>query len=164
MSKLPRFVNEQEEAEFWATHDSTEYLDDTELVDVTFVDARPSERQISLHLDAYLIDELKAIAQSKDISYQTLIRMWVMERLAQEHATNYSRPMHPFSSRARGIFPLEGPGEGELSPPPNLPLAERGAGNRKKPPEVLTPGGFSASEDLTGFGNPSASSGQARQV
>jgi predicted DNA binding CopG/RHH family protein len=87
MSKLPHFASEQEEAEFWATHDSTEYLDETEPVDVAFVDTRPSEKQISLHLDAYLIDELKAVAQSKDISYQTLIRMWVIERLAQEHAT-----------------------------------------------------------------------------
>jgi hypothetical protein len=59
MSKLPRFVSEQEEAEFWATHDSTEYLDDTEPVDVTFIDARPSEKQISLHLDAHLIDEFR---------------------------------------------------------------------------------------------------------
>ena len=87
MSKLPRFVSEQEEAKFWATHDSTEYREDTEPVDVMFVDARPSEKQISLHLDARLVDDLEAVAQSKDISYQTLIRMWVMERLAQEHAT-----------------------------------------------------------------------------
>jgi predicted DNA binding CopG/RHH family protein len=87
MSKLPRFVSEQEEAEFWATHDSIEYLDDTEPVDVTFVDARPSERQISLRLDAYVFEELKAVAQSRDIGYQALIRVWVMERLAQERAT-----------------------------------------------------------------------------
>jgi len=87
MSKLPRFVSEQEEAEFWATHDSTEYLDDTEPVDVMFVDGRPSEKQISLRLDAHVIEELEDVAQSKDIGYQTLIRMWVMERLAQEHAT-----------------------------------------------------------------------------
>jgi predicted DNA binding CopG/RHH family protein len=87
MSKLPSFISEQEEAEFWATHDSTEYLDDTEPVDVMFVDARPSEKQISLRLDAYVIEELKAVAQSKDVGYQTLIRTWVMERLAQERAT-----------------------------------------------------------------------------
>ena len=87
MSKLPRFVSEQEEAKFWATHDSIEYLDDTEPVDVTFVDARPSEKQISLRLDAYVFEELKAVAQSRDIGYQALIRVWVMERLAQEHAT-----------------------------------------------------------------------------
>jgi len=87
MSKLPQFASEQEEAEFWATHDSTEYLDDTEPVDVTFVDARPPKKQISLRLDADVIAELKAVARSKGIGYQTLIRMWVMERLAQEHAT-----------------------------------------------------------------------------
>jgi len=87
MSKLPQFASEQEKAEFWATHDSTEYLDDTEPVDVTFVDARPPKKQISLRLDADVIAELKAVARSKGIGYQTLIRMWVMERLAQEHAT-----------------------------------------------------------------------------
>ena len=87
MSKLPRFASEQEEAEFWATHDSTEYLDDTEPVDVTFVDARPPKKQISLRLDADAIEELKAVAQHKGIGYQTLIRIWVMERLAQERAT-----------------------------------------------------------------------------
>jgi len=62
MSKLPHFVSEQEEAEFWATHDSTEYLDDTEPVDVTFIDARPSDEQISLRLDAHVIEELKDVA------------------------------------------------------------------------------------------------------
>ena len=87
MSKLPRFVSEQEEAEFWASHDSTEYLDDTEPVDVTFVDARPPKKQISLRLDTDAIEELKAVAQRKGIGYQTLIRIWVMERLAQERAT-----------------------------------------------------------------------------
>jgi len=86
MSKLPRFVNEQEEAEFWVTHNSTEYLDNTELVEVMFVDARPSEKQISLRLDARVVEELEAGAESKDIDYQALIRMWVMERLAQERA------------------------------------------------------------------------------
>ena len=84
MSKLPKFATEQEESSFWDTHDSTEFLDDTEPVEVTFVDARPRKKQISLRLDAKAIDALKAIARRKGIGYQTLIRMWVMERLAQE--------------------------------------------------------------------------------
>lgn len=86
MPKLPEFKTEGEEAEFWATHDSTDFLDDTEPVDVTFVDARPPKKQISLRLDAETIDELKAVARRKGLGYQTLIRMWVMERLAQERA------------------------------------------------------------------------------
>jgi predicted DNA binding CopG/RHH family protein len=53
-------------------------------VDLTFVDARPAKKQISLRLDPEAIDKLKAIARRKGIGYQTLIRMWVMERLIQE--------------------------------------------------------------------------------
>ncbi len=84
MPKIPQFANEQEEAEFWATHNATEFLDETEAVNVTFVDARPPKKQISLRLDPDVIEKLKAIAAQKGIGYQTLIRMWVMERLVQE--------------------------------------------------------------------------------
>jgi predicted DNA binding CopG/RHH family protein len=86
MSQLPEFASDREEAEFWDTHDSTDFLDETERVDVTFVDARPAKKQISLRMDPQAIDSLKEIAQRKGIGYQTLIRMWVMERLAQEQA------------------------------------------------------------------------------
>ena len=84
MSKIPRFANEQEEADFWATHDATEYLNETEPEYAVFVDARPPKKQISLRLDPDTIDRLKAISDQKGIGYQTLIRMWVMERLTQE--------------------------------------------------------------------------------
>ena len=84
MSKIPQFATEQDEAEFWATHDATEFLDETEAVDVIFVDARPPKKQISLRLDSETIESLKAVATRKGVGYQTLIRMWVMERLTQE--------------------------------------------------------------------------------
>jgi predicted DNA binding CopG/RHH family protein len=84
MSKIPQFVNEQEEADFWATHDATEHLDETEPEQVVFVDARPPKKQISLRLDPDAIERLKAISDQKGMGYQTLIRMWVMERLTQE--------------------------------------------------------------------------------
>jgi predicted DNA binding CopG/RHH family protein len=82
--RLPTFANEQEEAEFWATHDSMQYQEDSEAVEVTFEDARPRKTQISLRLDAESIAELRAVARRKGVGYQTLIRMWVVERLAQE--------------------------------------------------------------------------------
>ncbi len=82
--KIPQFQTEQEEAEFWESHDSTEFLDETETVEVTFVDERPSMKQISLRLDPSVINQLKSVASSKGIGYQTMIRMWVMERLGQE--------------------------------------------------------------------------------
>jgi predicted DNA binding CopG/RHH family protein len=84
MPKVPKFTTEQEEAEFWATHDSTDYVEDTEAVDVTFIDSRPPKKQIALRLDGETIDALKAVASRKGIGYQTLIRLWVNERLEQE--------------------------------------------------------------------------------
>jgi predicted DNA binding CopG/RHH family protein len=81
---IPKFKSEQEEAEFWDTHDSTDYLDDTEPTELTFVDARPQKRSISLRIDGDAIDALKDIAGRKGMGYQTLIRMWVMERLEKE--------------------------------------------------------------------------------
>ena len=81
---IPTFKSEQEEADFWETHDSTHYLDETEPVEVSFVDTRPQKRSISLRIDGDTIDLLKDIAGRKGIGYQTLIRMWVMERLEKE--------------------------------------------------------------------------------
>ncbi len=49
MRNIPQFTSEQQEAEFWATHDAAEFLDETTLVDDVFVDARPPKKQISLH-------------------------------------------------------------------------------------------------------------------
>ena len=84
VDKIPQFKTEQEEADFWDSHDSTDFLDETEAVDVTFVDARPAMKQISLRLDPSVISQLKSLARSKGVGYQTMIRMWVMERLGQE--------------------------------------------------------------------------------
>lgn len=84
VDKIPQFKTEQEEADFWDSHDSTDFLDETEAINVTFVDARPSMKQISLRLDPSVIDQLKSLAVDKGIGYQTMIRMWVMERLGQE--------------------------------------------------------------------------------
>jgi predicted DNA binding CopG/RHH family protein len=82
--KIPQFKTEQDEANFWDSHDSIDFLDETEAIDVSFVDARPAMKQISLRLDSSVIDQLKSIAAGKGIGYQTMIRMWVMERLGQE--------------------------------------------------------------------------------
>jgi len=84
MTDIPKFANDQEESEFWDTHDFTDYLNETTPVDVKLEDARPRKTQISLRLDAETIARLKTLAKGRGIGYQTLIRMWVMERLNQE--------------------------------------------------------------------------------
>ena len=84
MTKLPKFASEQEESEFWDSHDSTDFLAETEPVDMKFIDTRGPKKQISLRLDQGVIDNLKVIAAAKGVGYQTMIRMWVMERLTEE--------------------------------------------------------------------------------
>lgn len=98
MSKIPHFKSEQEESDFWDTHAITDYLDELTPSDATFVDARPRKTLISLRLDQAAIAQLKTIAHQKGVGYQTLMRMWVMERLTHEAET---RQQEPESSRMR---------------------------------------------------------------
>jgi predicted DNA binding CopG/RHH family protein len=84
MKKIPKFKSEKEEADFWATHDSSDYLTGTKELKVQFI--RPKKRLVSLRLDEKTIKELKKIANSKGIGYLELVRMWVLENLNKTKA------------------------------------------------------------------------------
>lgn len=84
MKKIPKFKSEKEEADFWATHDSADYLSETKEVKVKFL--RPKKRLVSLRLDEKTIRELKKIAANKGIGYLALVRMWVIENLSKTKA------------------------------------------------------------------------------
>ena len=87
MSKLkdiPKFKSEDEEREFWATHDSTEYIDWDKAEIQTFPKLKPSTKTISLRLPEYLLDELRSIANKRDVPYQSLIKIFLKERIDQE--------------------------------------------------------------------------------
>ena len=85
MKKIPKFKSEKEEAEFWATHDSTDYLSGTQEVEARFT--RPKKKLVSLRLDEKTINKLKKIAGNKGIGYLQLIRMWVIESMNRSKAT-----------------------------------------------------------------------------
>ena len=84
MAKVPVFSSEQEEAEFWDTHDSTDFFEDTKEVNKRLSGPRPRKTLISLRLDQETIDGLKALASEQGLGYQTLLRTWVRERLMSE--------------------------------------------------------------------------------
>lgn len=87
MSKLkniPHFKNEDEEREFWAKADSTKYLDWKKSKPTYFSKLKPSTKTISLRLPEYLLDELRLIANKRDIPYQSLIKMYLKERIDSE--------------------------------------------------------------------------------
>ncbi len=84
MTKIPEFKSEEEESDFWDSHSATEFFDETKPIEMHFVDARPRKTLISLRLDTATISQLKQAGHRRGMGYQTLIRMWILEHLAQE--------------------------------------------------------------------------------
>lgn len=82
--QIPEFESEEEEREFWATHDFTDFVEATEEIRERIVDVRPPKAHISFRLNTDAIAELKALAGRKGMGYQTLMRAWILERLEEE--------------------------------------------------------------------------------
>jgi predicted DNA binding CopG/RHH family protein len=86
---VPRFRTEDAEREFWAAHDSTDYIDWRKArrardgVD-TLPKLKPSSQTISIRLPKPMLDRLKLLANKRDVPYQSLLKMFVAERLKAE--------------------------------------------------------------------------------
>lgn len=84
INKIPKFKNEDEEREFWATHDFTDYIDQFEEVELDLSKLKPTTESISLRLPAYLLTRIKEIANSRDVPYQSLMKIFLAERVERE--------------------------------------------------------------------------------
>lgn len=84
LKKIPKFKNEEEEVEFWVTHDSTDYIDFSKAKKVLFPNLKPSTKTISVRLPESLIEHLKQLANKRDVPYQSLLKMFLSERVEQE--------------------------------------------------------------------------------
>ena len=78
---VPKFANDAQERAFWETHDSTEYLDWSKAQKAVLPNLKPTTRTISLRLPQHLLDSLKAAANARDVPYQSLIKVWLQEKL-----------------------------------------------------------------------------------
>ncbi len=83
---VPRFKNEDEEREFWATHDATEYLDLTKARRARFPNLKPSTETISLRLPSGVLNDLKNLAHKRDVPYQSLLKQFLYDRIHRELA------------------------------------------------------------------------------
>lgn len=81
---VPKFTSEDEEREFWATADSTRYIDWNKAKRSIFPDLKPTVRSISLRLPELLIANVKVLANKRDIPYQTLLKSFLAERVEKE--------------------------------------------------------------------------------
>ena len=82
--KVPVFKNEEEERAFWAKADATEYVDWSKADKVIFSNLKPSTKTISLRIPEFILDELKLMAHKRDVPYQSLIKMFLKDRIDQE--------------------------------------------------------------------------------
>lgn len=79
-----RFRNEDEEREFWSGADSTDYVDWSKAKNGNFKKLKPSVHSISLRLPDSLLGKLKILAHKNDVPYQTLLKIYLSERVGKE--------------------------------------------------------------------------------
>ena len=78
---IPKFTSVVEEQAFWEKHDSTDYVDWKKVQRVVLPNLKPTTKTISLRLPQHLLDSIKAAANSRDVPYQSLIKVWLQEKL-----------------------------------------------------------------------------------
>ena len=82
--KLPKFNTEDQERKFWKTHDSSDYIDWNDAEEVTLPKLKPSTKTISIRLPESLLEELKVLANKRDVPYQSLLKIFLSERIDSE--------------------------------------------------------------------------------
>lgn len=88
--KIPEFQSEDEEREFWASHDSSEVLDWRKAKRAMFPNLKPTTQAISIRLPVSMLDELRQIANQRDVPYQSLIKIFLRERIDMEHGKGFA--------------------------------------------------------------------------
>jgi hypothetical protein len=87
LKPIPRFESEDEEREFWATHDSTDYLDWSKAVRIgPFPNLKPSREQVTIELPSSLIAGLKAVARTRDVRFESCVESLLSAKLYEETA------------------------------------------------------------------------------
>jgi predicted DNA binding CopG/RHH family protein len=84
LKPVPAFTSEAEERTFWETHDSADYVDWSKAQRVVLPNLKPTTNTISLRLPQHLLDAIKTAANARDVPYQSLIKIWLQERVGNQ--------------------------------------------------------------------------------
>ena len=82
--KIPKFESEEEERRFWQENDSSDYIDWSDAEEETFSRLKPSTRTISIRLPESMLEQLKLLANKRDVPYQSLLKIFLSERIDSE--------------------------------------------------------------------------------
>lgn len=83
-NKIPKFKNEEEERVFWASHNSSDYIEWKKAKRTLFPNLRPSVKSISIRLPEAMLEELRLLANKRDVPYQSLLKIFLAERIGKE--------------------------------------------------------------------------------
>jgi predicted DNA binding CopG/RHH family protein len=81
MQPIPQFATEAQERAYWQSHDSTAHVDWSKAKKVKLPNLRPTTKTISLRLPQHLLDSIKVAANARDVPYQSLMKVWLQEKL-----------------------------------------------------------------------------------
>lgn len=84
LKNIPSFISEDQERDFWATHDSSDYFDFSNPVRLDLSKLKPSTKPITIRLPISLLSDLKILANKKDVPYQSLMKVFLDEKIRQE--------------------------------------------------------------------------------
>ena len=83
LKEIPKFKSQAEEEKFWATHDSTEYINYSKVELGFFPELKPSSRTISIRLPESLVEAVKLLANKQDIPYQSMLKILLAEKVRE---------------------------------------------------------------------------------
>lgn len=84
LKTIPKFANEEEEAKFWLTHDTTDYIDWNKGKKGVLPNLKLSTKSISLRLPSGLLNNIKILANKKDVPYQSLMKIILDDAITKE--------------------------------------------------------------------------------
>ncbi|OGK24966.1 hypothetical protein A3A46_00935 [Candidatus Roizmanbacteria bacterium RIFCSPLOWO2_01_FULL_37_13] len=84
LKPIPKFKNEDEERDFWATHSTVDYFDFSKPMYIKFPNLKPSTRTITVRIPVSLYENLKILANKKDVPYQSLLKVFLAEKVKEE--------------------------------------------------------------------------------
>ena len=82
--QIPKFKSEEEEREFWASHDATDFIDFSEAKQALMPNLRPTLKKVSIRLPESLLESIKVLAHKRDVSYQSLMKILLAEGIERE--------------------------------------------------------------------------------
>lgn len=87
LKKIPKFKSIEDEQKFWQKNDTTEYFDLSNPVDYDFSELKPSTKVVTLRIPKHMLSSLKIAANKRDMPYQSLMKVFLTDKLRQEFQT-----------------------------------------------------------------------------